>query len=339
MRIDILCATDNNFAEQCATMLASLLTNNRMNDVVVHVFEESLSKDVKNDLLAFVETFGQSLKFYHVTSELLEGCEIQVGSAVTMATFYRLIVTSVISDITIERILYLDCDMVVNCNLACLFDMDMREYPVAAVRDICKPQGEQHAYDIAMSYDSRYFNAGMMLIDLKKWRENNYEKRLLEVSARLKSRSFPDQDPLNIVFRGKWLELAPTWNRFHFVRYYDVHFCTKHDMLDYISHPKIIHYANPTCRPWQDVEYVPLRGVYDKYKAMTPWKDAHRIKVEKKFRYKEIARLLLANFIYRSPLILKFPIVICFDTLLFFYHVIRFRSLEGYSNQKNIIRL
>lgn len=339
MRIDILCATDDNFAEQCGVMLASLFSKNAMHEIHVHVFEERLSEDVKNKLLKFTKQFKQTISFYRITEASLNGCEIQKGSVVSMAAYYRFLVAKIIVDITIKRILYLDCDIVVNDDLACLFKMNMREFPIAAVRDICKPLNEEHMYDITMSYDSRYFNSGMMLINLDMWRQNNYESELLNEAQEIKSLKFPDQDPLNVVFRNKWLELKPSWNRFHFVRYHDVYFCTKHDMLEYISNPKIIHYANPICRPWQDISFVPFRKIYEKYKAMTPWKNNPRVKVEKKSRYKEIIRQRIANFVYRSPLLLKYPLVLCFDLLLFIYHITRFQSLSGYSNCKNIIRL
>ena len=201
---------------------------------------------------------------------------------------------------------------------------------MAAVRDIKNPAKESHQLSISFSYLDHYFNSGVLLINLKKWREENIQEKLVYKAKQINSKIYPDQDPLNAVFRDKWLELPPYWNRFNVVMYEDVFFKNKADELEYIYHPRIIHYASSNARPWMDMRFVPWGKLYEHYLALTPWSNVPKVKIEKKRRYVYLLKVRYANLLYRSPLLFRIVGTSIFDLFLFVFHIIKHRSLRYY---------
>ena len=172
--INVLCSTDDNFAQHCAVMATSLLRHTG-NSVTIHVIESELSSDNQKKLEETINANGGEIIFHHVRDDYAKLLEVQDGCAVSDAAYYRFYVTSLIKDESIEKILYLDCDIVVMDDVAKLFQIDISDYPLAAVRDIVNPANEKQMFGISFSYRDRYFNSGVLLINLKLWRENNLQ--------------------------------------------------------------------------------------------------------------------------------------------------------------------
>jgi len=329
--INVLCSTDDKFAQHCAVMTTSLLRHTEC-PVTIHVIESKLSVDNQQKLKETVTANGGEIFFHHVGEDYAKLLQVHDGSAVSDAAYYRFYVTTLIEDESIEKILYLDCDIVVMDDVAKLFQIDMTDYPIAAVRDIVNPANEKQMFGISFSYRDRYFNSGVLLINLKLWRQNRYQEQLIVKARQINSFIFPDQDPLNAVFRNKWLELPPWWNRFSVVKYTDVYFRTKADELRYIYNPSIIHYANNIARPWMDMHFVPWQNVYAETLALTPWKELKPISVEAFMNYKQLFHIKLVNAIHRSPAIIRFILLFICDLMLFGYHIIKNKRLKFYKS-------
>ena len=123
------------------------------------------------------------------------------------AACLRMFIASVLP-VEIRRVIYLDCDLFVAADLGELYRVDMRGHPVAAVRDTW-----MHPFFCAgLGLDARhYFNSGVMLIDLAQW--DAPARRALDLFVE-NGAIYPclDQDVLNLVFKGNWLELEKRWN-------------------------------------------------------------------------------------------------------------------------------
>lgn len=327
----ILCATDDAFAQPCGVMMASMFSNRKDEHYIVHILEHGLSETNRQKLKDIGDKFGQNIIFHYVDNQIAAELKVQSDCGVSDAAYYRLYVSSLLTDASIERILYIDCDVVINCNISPLFDIDMENCPIAAVRDINNPVKESQQFSISFSYRDRYFNSGVLLINLKKWREENIQELLVCKAKQINSIIYPDQDPLNAVFKDKWLELPPAWNRFNVVKYEDIYFKNKTDELEYIYKPRIIHYASSNARPWMDMRFVPWGKVYEQYLALTPWNNATKVRVEKKRRYVCLLKVKYANMLYRSPLLFRIFITSIWDLFLFVFHIIKHRSLRYYS--------
>lgn len=330
----ILCATDDNYAQHCGVMICSICHNHKNNNLCFHIIENNLSDDSKSKIKSITDNYNQKLVFHRIDDNLLVGLKLEGKNYTSLSVYYRLFVTKIITDSFIEKILYLDCDIVVLKDIESLFYIDMTDYTIAAVRDINQPMYEDQSFQISFSYQDRYFNSGVILINMSNWIKYKIEDKLIEFCKRERKVYFPDQDALNKIFRGKWLELPPYWNRFNLVEYNKISFKNKRDELIYIYNPAIVHYASPTARPWMNLKFVPFSSIYNKYLSKTPWREAGKIDVEKTGRYKVIINVKLSNFLYRSPLIIRIILTSIFDIMLVFFHLLKHKSLMYYSPYK-----
>lgn len=103
------------------------------------------------------------------------------------ATYFRYLIPNHVVE---NRVLYLDSDMIVTQDLSNLFELDMQGYPVAAVEDLPTTSDE--------------FNAGLLLIDNKKWREEDVVNHLFDLTAQHHHEVYGDQGILNLAFRDNW---------------------------------------------------------------------------------------------------------------------------------------
>ena len=162
----------------------------------------------------------------------------------TGAIYYRLFICSLFPQY--DKALYMDCDTIVMEDVANLYDTDLGDNYIGAVADSAVAQVKefQTYTKSALNIDGdKYFNSGVVLLNLKQFREIVFCERFYDV---LQSYDFvvaPDQDVLNIICKGKVLFLDEAWNRM------PIH-------GNYGAPPKIIHY-NLTMKPWHydDVLY------------------------------------------------------------------------------------
>jgi lipopolysaccharide biosynthesis glycosyltransferase len=165
-----------------------------------------------------------------------------------------------------DRALYLDVDIVVIQRIDDLYDAEISNTFLAAVDDM-----DVHNYhDLEMESSAKYFNSGVMLINLEYWRAYNIKGKVIEfVSRKPEVIRWVDQDGLNSVINGNWLELHPKYNlhtRLLYIEYDPVS-----PIKEAIDNPVIIHYTGPS-KPWYFRNKHPYKHLYWKYLKMTPYK-------------------------------------------------------------------
>ena len=164
------------------------------------------------------------------------------------ATYARLGIDLLFGDMY-RKILYLDCDVwIANRPIGHLFELDMHDYEVAAVRDaaeIIRPTASEwldYKWRLGLPKTMKYFNSGVMLIDVKNFRRAKVGQRALRYLAEGEYRgAFHDQSALNAVLKGRWLELSPLWNWM---------FATRLEITEKYN-PAIIHFIGSN-KPWRD---------------------------------------------------------------------------------------
>lgn len=182
-----------------------------------------------------------------------------------------------------ERILYLDADILVRSSLGPLWETDLGGKSIAATTDIGHPMG--HA-DLERK---PYFNAGVMVMDLAKVRERGHDLEAL--GRKMKEARFRDQDALNMHFEGDWFPLDLEWNA-QGLGTYARHTSSDRERLDLSSmddpsivhftgpvHPKMVDVLNPyfqppTSKPWgyADSPGHPFQGEWWAMLDRTWWK-------------------------------------------------------------------
>lgn len=270
--IDIACNIDDNYIQHCAVTLISLFSNNRESRFTVHIIARDFSQENKNTLTRICHEYENQIKFYAPHQEQVKGFFIRKFSKrISIATYYRCLLSDILPD-NIDRVLYLDCDIVVAGDILPLWNISLENVAVAAVEDIGCHESER--YDI-LKYpmDYSYFNAGVLLVNLAYWREHHVVAACLDYFRKYPERIlFNDQDLLNsVLYKNKKL-IDLKWNaQDGFYRN------PKHgeniwveQYMQVLRHPVIIHYTNR--KPWEYDSQHPLRGLYFKYLDLTPWK-------------------------------------------------------------------
>jgi lipopolysaccharide biosynthesis glycosyltransferase len=179
--------------------------------------------------------------------------------------YYRLFMGELIRDVS--KILYLDCDVIIQDDITPLFDLDVNDVELLAVREPDYSTGILHR-----------FNSGVMLANLDKWRENRILERGIEY-AQTHPLPLHDQSVLNAVIKD-WKTLDYKWNALtsHYDRSFEHNLLkflmTEEQFIDLRHNPKIVHY-NGSVKPWNiDRCKGPLRfrELYRRYRNKTPWK-------------------------------------------------------------------
>ncbi|MEV4492474.1 glycosyltransferase family 8 protein [Micromonospora coxensis] len=165
------------------------------------------------------------------------------------AMYLRLLVPAALPA-EVRRVLYLDCDTMCTNSLAPLFEVDMGGVPVGAVRDPFNRRlldmGGIPGLATYRDLDpyGHYFNSGVLLIDVDRWKECEVTERSLAYLGRHAHESrYPDQDALNYAVYDNWLRLPKRWNDLMAWR-------LEPEFGGKLSDSAVIHPAGPI-KPWQ----------------------------------------------------------------------------------------
>ncbi len=236
--IPIFYAADENYIPYLAVALASLKeTKSSQYDYKIHVLYTGALGERAQKILAMAEENFQ-ISFEDVTEKIsrITDC-IHCRDYYTPAIYYRLMIPEMFPNY--DKVLYMDCDTVLLANVAELYNIDIEENYIGAVADqavAVVPQFVEYTKK-ALGIDAeKYFNSGVIVMNLKKFREIDFYGKF---NAVLRSYNFtvaPDQDCLNLICKDKVYYFDGGWNK--------MPIAGKDDAL-----PMLIHY-NLTMKPW-----------------------------------------------------------------------------------------
>jgi lipopolysaccharide biosynthesis glycosyltransferase len=155
---------------------------------------------------------------HRVSIDTFRKYKLSIATVQSIATYGRLAIPQLIEEA--DRVLYLDCDILIKRPVGDLFDTDMRGFPLAACQDLAylhfirRHHGPARTSAMELLRDRRnYFNAGILLIDCVKWREQHFFEKIHALLANPPTPLFfADQDALNVVFQDNYERLDPRWN-------------------------------------------------------------------------------------------------------------------------------
>ncbi len=298
--IHIACNIDSNYVRHCAVTLVSLFENNPQEAFHIHVLARDLAAADKDALQRIAGRYHSRLSFYAPDPEMLQGLAIRKFSRrISMATYYRCILSELLPG-NVNRLLYLDCDIVVLGSIRPLWETPLDGIGVVAVEDMgCN---EKERYDI-LQYPAEhsYFNAGVLLINLDYWREHDVAKACIDYYRKYPERIlFNDQDLLNSVLHGHKVLADLKWNVqdafYRRPRHADEAWRERY--ANTLLHPAILHFTNR--KPWEYDSQHPLREAYFKYLGLTPWK-GQRVLNSPLQRVRRFFRLLPFHIGLRKP--------------------------------------
>lgn len=194
----------------------------------------------------------------------------------SLACYYRLFCAELLPK-TIDRLLYLDCDIIVNHNVEDLWNYQLDNYAIGAIVD--ENYFDKSSYDRLglCPQKNKYFNSGVLLINLRYWREHNVTARCIECVRRMPEKLlFHDQDTLNVVLKDEITYLPIKWNFqtafLHCInqnKYCDI---IRKEIADAVHNPYIIHYTGKS-KPWFKGSRQPYTSYFLHHKAQSQWRD------------------------------------------------------------------
>jgi lipopolysaccharide biosynthesis glycosyltransferase len=257
MKIHVALTFDDNFwAPAYAVMRSACLASRRPADLRFHLLHRGLGAGHRQALDAITEEFGARLIDYNLTENarftgFLAG--LAFHKKLTNMVYARLLLDELLPE-DVERVIYLDCDIFVRGPLEELAELDLKGHPIAAVLDAGRHKqmlGRDFRQNRDLfSYNFAYFNAGMLVIDRKKFGAADLPgvtRRMHEEG--LLARIQYDQAVLNLVFADDWLPLDFRWNLI----------CPwpAHEALE----PQLLHYTGHR-KPWNLVSGVAFANAY-----------------------------------------------------------------------------
>lgn len=192
--------TDDAYIVPTATAIQSLIETKAPDvSLVVHILAADLSGN-SSSLFESLRRADVEVDIRRVSLEKLRGLHNTHKMGICMATPAALLKFA-IADIFAEqdRMLYLDGDMLFRGDLSDLYNTDLGDNVIAAVRDLGACWW-QHAY---VKKVHTYINTGVMLMDLVKMRNEGIAQKLLETKRSLVDSMFMDQDVFNVVMDGR----------------------------------------------------------------------------------------------------------------------------------------
>lgn len=248
--IHVSLASDENFAMQLATTLASVAAAHEPGQCRASVLCSGLTERTRERIAAGVR--GRlPITWVEVDTATLTGAHFP--DFLSPATLFRLLLPLLLPA-DLDRTIYLDADMLVVDDLSPIWEVDLGEEWLAAVGDggapvAGAPLGPEWRV-LGMAPGARYFNAGLMVMPLDVWRARGIALKALDVLRAGRPR-WGDQDALNVVAEGRWKPLRRRWN----VQYCDIDGTTVDwgaygDELDEaLQKPAVIHYSGMR-KPW-----------------------------------------------------------------------------------------
>ena len=262
-------ACDRNYASLTAVSAVSALRHNPKSRILLLGY--NLEKDAQELVRSRVEEAGGEFAYRDVSPSIGKLVRKGVCPYTSYAAYARIFLPDVLEED--GRVLYLDCDTLVDGSLEELFAVDLQDKPFALGYDCVLRHYKRH---VRHPQELPYFNSGVMMIDLKAWRSHRCTERIL---AELEHPSGPnplgDQDIIVRVFPDETRPLDPKWNflsQFFMLSYDGVRrIVGKGDGLlfppeayaEARKHAAICHFSGQTLgRPWFTSSHHPMRERY-----------------------------------------------------------------------------
>lgn len=268
----VACAVVGDHLPHAAAMLLSLVDHGREPAVAVHLLHDEGVRASDRSLLGeMLAGLGVGLQCHEIPDDRLHG--LPTAGFTGKGSWYRVFLPELLPDV--DRVLYLDVDLLVLDAITPLREVELEGMYVAAVTNVFEDAHLHRPAELGLSGPDRYFNAGVLLMNLAEMRRNGCTAALLEYGvANAPKLLWRDQDALNVVLGDRRVELEPRWNCMNsimeFPRAVDVFGAEA--VQEARRNPAIRHFEGPSLsKPWHYLGDPAMQGAYAVLRQRTPW--------------------------------------------------------------------
>lgn len=302
--LNVVIAADNNYIPYASICIQSLFaTNPDFDRIDVHLLGNELT-DIS--IKKFTSMFdGERYQYsLHSISDIKDRLQTSVPDTIAITSYARLFICSILPP-EIDKVLYIDCDVIFNGSILDFYNSDIGDNLVGGVLDTFMNTRAKDLIGIARN--EPYINAGVLLIPLDKWRKCNIEKQFVEFLLKHNGNVYHhDQGIINAVCQGKKYLFPPQYNASSFYFSHPYRILKQHNTpfysqreVDYaIKNPILIHY---TCgylnRPWIENCKHPYVSLFHKYRNLSNYTDIPLLK-DKRSNREKLDSYVFLNFPY-----------------------------------------
>ncbi len=267
----VFCINDN-WSIPAGVLIESIIHYNKNSHFTFHIISKNLSKKSLG-YFSYIQNENLNIKINPiiVADNALNSLPIRKGDHVTIETYYRFLIPDLL-DKSIDKALYLDCDILCTGNISELFEIDISNYSCAMCPD--SRYSDIEVYNrLDYPFENGYFCAGVILLNLDYWRENKIHNQCVEF---LENNGdiclWHDQDAINKILNGKILYLHPKYDLatgFYYVKQYKIFHYSKEGPINFIVKKEL----------WNDLEEAIKSPVFVHFTGqIKPWHKSYHIK-------------------------------------------------------------
>ncbi len=291
--VHVVYASDDRFAEILGISMLSLFDNNGdMEEIHTYILDSGISKENRKNIESICKKYDRVIPQWIPAKNISEELNMDViADRGSLSQYARLFISSVLPE-RLSRVLYLDCDIIINQSLYELWNLDLQGKTIGALMDAFS---RHYRFNIDLHPNDLMFNSGVMLVDLDKWKKNDIEKKLKEFIIRKKGMvQQGDQGVLNAVLAHETYCFEPRFNAvtiFFDFSYKEMmvyrkppQFYSEEAIMKAVASPVLIHYTTSflSRRPWVEGCRHKYVDAWLNYKRMSPWKEQKMWEYEKK---------------------------------------------------------
>ncbi len=263
--VPVVLAANDYYAPILCTCLESMkehMTRETQYDIVV--FHTNISKHNQDKVGSIFDgMLNVRLQFVNISS-IVADYKLDAREHITTETFYRFLILDIMKDY--DKVIYIDCDLVVNEDIAKLYQIDMGNNLIAGTLDADFIGQLNIPWATTLDYSKetlklkdpyKYFQAGVLVFNVPEMRKKTSVKELLEIADQDLYR-YSDQDILNVLCQGRVTYLDLRWNHIfdcygervkNVIVWDPVNLYEQY--MEAKRNPYIIHYAG-FCKPWDE---------------------------------------------------------------------------------------
>lgn len=342
--LNLVWATDDNYAFLAGVSLTSVLINNQNYEKInVWILDDNISLEEKERLQRCAAYYNRNINFINTEKYLNRIKELNArswGKAKSYSAYSRLFIADILQKYGVKRAIYIDCDIVFDGPICEIADWNLNNKPLAMAIDYNRVEIREL---LNMKPEEPYYNSGLVVIDIGKWKECQCTERILEhMIYNGVNYPFVDQDLINCVLKEDITSLPLRYNVNPRVMQYSYKYlCKIYGMneknyyskseYDEVQKEKPIgyHCSDPAAgRPWENNSNHIYTEIWNLYFEKSIWYNTYTKKVYQKNKLVMIQQFLQKIFPKRLyTLVLSFAAKRSMKKLVSEYHELNGKKL------------
>lgn len=292
--MNIALCTDEKYSFPCGVCVTSILENNKEEECNIYIIANKLSHITIEKFKELQREYRQKVEVILVSDNAFDG--LKICDRFPKSIYYRFLLPQLL--LNEEKVIYLDCDIIITNSLRQLWETNIDDLACGVIED-------QRSDDIRiqnrLELYKKYFNSGVLLINLDYWRKEKTANKLIEFIYKNPDICvLPDQDALNYILHDKvkFLEYKYNYQELFYlpVKETFLHKSKWKNLIPREEIPVVIHYTQGT-KPWKTTCDHPHKHLFYKYQAISPWsknkiKSPYSIKGKIAVIIKQIVRII-----------------------------------------------